>query len=202
MRGSIVRGFESFVDPQVPIQYDFPITQERTGWMVEVSAGRAFPLLTVNAGYRHRADWDRYGLNRGLDPMLFEGLKEDAGFACLSCSLSLGRITITDSSVIEYDRILPDVPYVPKYRVLNGVRIVYRSLLTAVGLQYFSERTAFHNTLPAVTLLDARVGFRIRALTLFCAIYNIGDRRSEMYGCICSIIKPRTFAAGLEFSRP
>ncbi len=199
-QGAVVQSFQSVVDPQLPLQYDFPPPQERVGWMVELTARRMFPIFTVMIGYRHRHDWDRCAVVYGYHLGLVEGVEEDAGFAVLSCSLTAGPIGIRNSMVAEYEALDPAIRFIPRYYVTNDLTIGYGALTSTIGLRYYTERPSYGPDLPAIALLESRIGYRIRLITLFLSVYNITGRSTQIYWGY--LAQPRTVAAGLEFSRP
>jgi hypothetical protein len=200
VKGSVPRPFGSVVELQLPVHYAFPGPTEQFGWMIEASAHRDFSAFSIGAGYRHRDDWDRCGLGEAYYLVLFEGVQENAGFASLTYSHSSGIVMIKDSISVEYEKVTPDMPFVPRYRIANALRIAYRALESRIGLLYVSGRPGMYHTLPYVALMETRIGFRWSRLMVFITGYNIVDRPTVMYDHYP--ITPRTVAAGLEFSRP
>ena len=201
-QGYSLRPFLSIVDPQLLIHYDYPGPEERVGWMVEISGHRASSPLTVGAGYRRRHDWDRCALDNEHHLILVAGVEENAAFAVLACSLTAGPVGIRDSCGIEYEKLDPAIPFIPRYEIANDLTITYGALEAAVVLRYYSDRPGVVAYLPraAVALLASRVGVRIRPVTVFVSVYNITNRRTEMYDGFP--MWSRTVAAGLEFNRP
>lgn len=196
--GVIPRQFAETIDYGLPIRYVFPAPQERSGWSVMVTAQRNLPHSGISACYQHYENWDRLGINAARQIMLFEKINTEIVSVMANFAIRGNRFQINNSLVWEYEKTKPSMPYIARDRGRDELKIAFRAIELLWRGQYLSSRAGHFIRLPALVLIDGRLGYQIKTVCLFIGFYNLRGQIVPVYDHY--LLYPRRYAGGIEIT--
>lgn len=196
--GAVVRQFTEVIDHDLPVQYVFPAPQERSEWTTIITAQRNLPYSCLSAGFQHYEKWDRLGINAARQLTLFEKINTDIISVKSTVMIHGSRFQINNSLTWEYEKTQPAMPYIALDRCHEELVIAFHAISVLLRLHYLSSRPGYIERLPALVLIDGRLGYQIKTVNFFMEFYNLRGRLVPVYDDYR--LFPRRYAGGIEIT--
>jgi len=180
-KGKINNTLASYYDRDKPYRYPVPLPSEELKFGIDGKGRLAFGPVQLG-GDAALFEWqNRLAPDNSLYLSLIHDLDELRVNFFIAATENISRVELRNALYLRYEKISKRIPDLPKYDLLDTLAINYGPAYVSLEVKYLHTREGTSRTLPRIILFNSRIGIRSKTFEIFCAVFNLGNGREEIF---------------------
>ncbi len=194
--GVVYQTLQDYFEPTLPIHYRIPVPEES----LNIEAGFRFDFNLyehIFALYGFYKDWkSRLIAGHEFELSTLHDVRETTIGVMFKNRVSYNIMDVHNAMHVHYNWTDSMIPFLSDYTIVDTLCIHVGYVEFASSLHYVSKKDGITKPLPAMLIINPRLGFVFQWLKIFVAIYNVTDKQTEVFDGY--FLNERQYAGGLE----